>query len=344
MAHSVFTIAPSLAGGIDLAQLQVMPERHGTLLSRGERDVVRLLGAEALLNLREFGERCERDGTFTAAVMRHRSLFHPEVVPWLAKELADYLIAYHTMAQALDGAVQSSFFGSLPKTTGSLVAMGRSLLRYTPYELRAALGDTLPEEFGAAALLGGGERPLWGMLSFGVIQQFNLLQHRAYQARLDLQPQGDSSINRGLSDANAQYNDKFTRVITVATLSSLRNYTSQELTQLREIGFQQLGQQFVPFSLEELATRPVYHIITADGGLVEVPRGIVDTFEKIHHESWCVTRTHIEGGARDSHSIQSYQKQIGNIGRERQALFYSNLSRISVLTLPRELALLPPSS
>ena len=64
MAQSVTTVSSKLAGSIDLSQLHGVSHRQAWFLKQAERDVVRLLGPEALENIRDFGERCARDNPF----------------------------------------------------------------------------------------------------------------------------------------------------------------------------------------------------------------------------------------------------------------------------------------
>ena len=129
MVRGTATILTAQPGEVRLSQLRSASRAESLHLAPNERDVLRLLGPAALESARYFGARCESDREVVAAVTRHSSLLHPDVVPWLARDMADYLIAYHTLSNALEGAVSPGLFGALPRTTGVLVSMGRNLLR-----------------------------------------------------------------------------------------------------------------------------------------------------------------------------------------------------------------------
>lgn len=341
MTRGISTISAPQLSEAQLSQLQGGSRPEEFVLAPSERDVLRLLGPAALESVREFGARCECDPSLAIAVTRHRSLLHPEVTPWLARDMADYLIAYHTLSNALEGAVTSKLFGALPRTTDALVTMGHNLLRYTAQELRAAIASEPLETFGAMAKLGAGRNPLWSILSYGTIEEFNACQRRAYHARLALQPGGAQVLSSCTEGEGARHADTLAKVMTMATLSELRTCSVHELRQLRDIGRQQLSEKYLKFTVQELASRPLYSLSPATGERLDTPRALVDRFLRLHCQSWSAMHELVDGGTRESQSTKVHEGALRHMDKDTQELFYSNLSRLSVLTLPRELALLP---
>lgn len=341
MARGPATMLTGQPGEVQLSQLRGVSRTECLHLAPAERDVVRVLGPAALESVRDFGARCEGDREVVAAVTRHSALLHPEVIPWLARDMADYLIAYHTLSNALEGAVSPSLFGALPRTTGALLSMGRSLLRYSPTELRSVVASESCDTFGAIGKLGAGPQSLWTVLSYGTIEAFNACQRRAYHGRLAIQPGGDRILTSCAEGEAARHADTLAKVMTMATLSGLRAYSVHDLRYLRQIGQQQLGKRYVALTVQELASSPVYALSSSTGRQLELPPALVDSFVQLHHESWLVMHESVVSRAMESQSSKLHQEYLRTLGHQKGEVFYCNLSRLSVLTLPRELALLP---
>lgn len=341
MSRGIATISAPQTTGTILSQLAGAARPQCLFLTRSERDVLHLLGSTALESVREFGARCKQDHTLAAEVKKHRSLLHPEVTPWLARDMADYLIAYHSLSSALEGAVPSTLFGALPRTTDALLRMGRNLLRYTGQELRAVIASYPLEFSGPMTKLGAGGTPLWNVLSYGTIEAFNACQRRAYNSRLALQPGGALILASCTEGEGARRADTLAKVITMATLSGLREYSAHELRQLRDIGRQQLGERYQSLTVDELTSRPLLSLSPTTDESLKVPPALVDRFLRLHQDSWSTMRESVAGGTREPQSTKINQDVLRNLDKDAQGLFYTNLSRLSVLTLPQELALLP---
>ncbi len=341
MARGNVTILTHQPDEAPISQLHGGSRPQKFVLTPNERDVLRLLGPTALESVREFGARCKCDPTLAAAVTSHRSLLHPEVTPCLTRDMADYLIAYHALSNALEGAIPSNLFGALPRTTDALVTMGHNLLRYTATELKAAIANEPLEAAGALAKLGAGRNPLWSILSYGTIEEFNACQRRAYHARLTLQPAGLQVLTSCTEGEGAYHADTCAKVMTMATLSELRKCSVHDLRQLRDIGRQQLGKRYFSLSVQELARRPLYSLSSTTGDSPDVPPALVEKFLRLHRESWFAMNELVDGGTRESQSTKVHQSVMRQMDKVTRELFYTNLSRLSVLTLPQELALLP---
>lgn len=127
----------------------------------------------------------------------------------------------------------------------------------------------------------------------------------------------------------------------MATLSGLREYSVHDLRYLREIGRQQFCERCAALTVQELASHPVYALYATTGKKFELPPALVDRFVQLHHESWVVMHESVVSGMRESQSAKLHREYARTLGTEKGDIFYRNLSRLSVLTLPRELVLLP---
>jgi len=343
-------LQPTATTVSDLSALIHSPTRNELQLklqlSQQERDVFRFFGPAALESIREFGLRCRQDRAYQASVLRHQSPLHPEIVPLLAKELADFLISLHTLNASLVGAVDPSFFGKIPQTNAELVRIGKKLTRLTSGELRIVVQS---ESWGLNSIapavggLGGAGQCLWNALSASSIASWRQMQLGAYKMRLALQPGGDRLLQAGQSAAQEEYSRKLERISTVTLLDGIAQMSPDQLLRCREIGRSQLGRPFARFRPEQLIAEQLSFLHTSEGTRVDVPRDIVDLLASAHHNAWCGARAHIFGGAQSSGSANVTANLLRGESPLRQQLFVDNLSRISGMTLLQALAEMPDS-